>query len=159
MGDPSAPTTAFRSFFHCRALLMVLKMLENAKKIYVLRKKDAKISKFLRGLTAEVFKCGDRSAEFRSRVVLDSFFSGWLDSDSGDNPGGSTLTQLTFLFLTDLTPTLLKFQFWYHDSTPTQLILSELSQIWLTAHHILPDLSKKCWLEERGSNVAVVFPL
>ena len=29
-----------------------------------------------------------------SRVVLDSFFSGWLDSDSYDNPGDSTPTQL-----------------------------------------------------------------
>ena len=48
-----------------------------------------------------------------SRVVLDSDFSGCLDSDSYDNPGDSTLTQLnTSLFWIDSTPTQLKSQTW-----------------------------------------------
>ena len=45
------------------------------------------------------------------RVVLDSDFSGRLDSDSCDNPGDSTLTRLnTLLFFIDSTPTQLKSQ-------------------------------------------------
>ena len=39
-----------------------------------------------------------RDEQPQARVVLDLFFSGWLDSDSYDNPGDST------------TPTQLKFQ-------------------------------------------------
>ena len=50
-------------------------------------------------------------------------FSGWLDSDSFDNPGDSTLTQLnTTLFLIDSTLTQLKSQICQLDSTLTQLI-------------------------------------
>ena len=62
-----------------------------------------------------------------NRVVLDSDFSGWLDSDSCDNPGDSTLTQLnTSLFWIDY-PILLKSQTWTwlnSDST-------HLSQNWV----------------------------
>ena len=53
----------------------------------------------------------------------------WLNSDSTQNPN---LTNLT--------------QFWLNSFE------SELSQIWLTTHHILPDLGKSCW---RGGGGAV----
>ena len=45
-----------------------------------------------------------------TRAVLGSYFSGWHDSDSWDNPGDSTLTQLNaLLFLIDSTPAQLKY--------------------------------------------------
>ena len=84
------------------------------------------------------------SPKLVSRVVLDSDTSGWLASDSCDNPGDSTLTQLnTSLFLIDST---LSAQTQLRNpkfADLTQLLLnsfeSELSQIWLTTHYLLPN--------------------
>ena len=93
-----------------------------------------------------------------SRVVLDSFFS--TDSTLthmtiqvtqlrlNSNPKFANLTQLRLNSkpkFTNLT------QLWLNSFE------SELSQIWLTTHHILPNLGKICWPGGGGvrSNVAV----
>ena len=81
-----------------------------------------------------------------SRVVLDSYFSGWLDSDS-------LTIQVTQLWLNSTFHfswlTQLRLNSNAKFPTLTQLRLnsfeSELSQIWLTTHHILPNLTKMCW--------------
>ena len=78
-----------------------------------------------------------------SRVMLDSDFSDWFDSDSCDNQVIQLWLNSTFYFswLTQLRL----------NSNPrfcnlTQLWLnsfeSELNQIWFTTHHILPNLTK-----------------
>ena len=58
----------------------------------------------------------------------------WLNSDSTQNP-------ILLIWL----------KFWLSSFE------SELSQIWLTTHHILPNLAKSCWPRGRGvrSNAAV----
>ena len=73
-------------------------------------------------------------------------FSGWLDSDSCDNPGDSTLTQLNTYF-SWLTQLRLNSNSKFANLTRLRLnsFESELSQIWLMTHHILPNLAKSCW--------------
>ena len=100
------------------------------------------------------------AARVRARVVLDSFFR-----------ADSTLTHITIQVtqlrlnsnpkFADLT------QLWLNSKPKftnlTQLWLnsfeSELSQIWLTTHHILPNLGRSCWPGGGGvrSNVAICW--
>ena len=95
--------------------------------------------------------------------MVDSDFSGRIDSDSCDKPGDSALTQLNVFFLdwhNSESIQIPKLITWL-NSDPTHF--SQLSQLWLAAHRILPNVIKSCWPGGGGGvrlNVAVgwLFP-
>ena len=80
--------------------------------------------------------------------VLDSDCSGWLNSNSCDIPGDSTLTQLNTALFEWLNSDSTKIQnliTWLNsDLTHFNSFESELNQMWLTTHHLLHNFAKTC---------------